>query len=197
MESDEEESEYQLDESSEEEELGEQLEIPSDEDSDGSMNHLQGYPDESEETSEKELKKSKAPKEVTFYTKLSAQTAQGGAYRRYFIHREHMISKAAKMRAEIIREHQLQGPSEELLRSIYMLTAHRCFEVENVPDQDLFRQSALFAMGVLVEEMAKHAANKEVDMESHEQDNSMAGDNHDKDTRNSRKRKTGSKTRRT
>lgn len=99
-----------------------------------------------------------------------------------------MISKASKIRAEIIREHQLQGPSEELLRSIYMLTAHRCYDVKDVPKQDLFRQSALFALGTLVEEMAKHAARKEANSESHKQDN-------DKDTRDSQKRKTRAKTR--
>lgn len=108
-----------------------------------------------------------------------------------------MISKGAKNRAEIIREHQLQGPSEELLRSIYMLTAHRCYEVKNIPDQNLFRQSALFALGVLVEEMAKHAARKEVDTECHKQDKSMAGDMNDEDNRDNRKRKTGAKKRRT
>jgi hypothetical protein len=94
---------------------------------------------------------------------------------------EHMISQASKARAEIIRDHQLQGPSEALLRSIHMLTSHRCYDVNNVPKQNLFRQSALFALGTLVEEMAKHAARKEAGAESNQQDESEA-DKNDNDT---------------
>jgi hypothetical protein len=69
-----------------------------------------------------------------------------------------MINKGVKELADRVEEQQVELPSIDLLNSIHMLGANRVYKQHEVVAHGLFRRSALFALGVLMEEWAKQTA---------------------------------------
>jgi hypothetical protein len=69
-----------------------------------------------------------------------------------------MVNKQTKELAERVAERQVELPSIDLLNGIHMVGANRLFKQHEGITHGLFRRSALFALGVLMEEWAKQTA---------------------------------------
>jgi len=69
-----------------------------------------------------------------------------------------MVNKGVKELAERVEEQQVELPSIDLLNSIHMVGANRLFKQHEGVTHGIFRRSALFAFGVLMEEWAKQTA---------------------------------------
>lgn len=68
-----------------------------------------------------------------------------------------MVNKGVKELAERVEEQQVELPSIDLLNGIHMVGANRLFRQHELT-RGIFRRSALFALGVLMEEWAKQTA---------------------------------------
>lgn len=69
-----------------------------------------------------------------------------------------MINKGVKELADRVEEQQVELPSIDLLNGIHMIGANRLFRQHEGFENGIFRRSALFALGVLMEEWAKQTA---------------------------------------
>jgi hypothetical protein len=87
-----------------------------------------------------------------------------------------MINGEVKELAERVDEQQVELPSIDLLNGIHMVGANRIHKQHEGITHGIFRRSALFALGVMMEEWAKQTAE---DLKWVEDiDNSVGGDEH-------------------
>ncbi|KAG2177514.1 hypothetical protein INT44_008025 [Umbelopsis vinacea] len=88
----------------------------------------------------------------------TSTTLHGYTYPQIYAKEGAMINKEVKELAERVEEQQVEIPSLDLLNGIHMVGANRLFKQHEGITGGLFRRSALFALGVLMEEWAKQTA---------------------------------------
>ncbi|CAO3673180.1 unnamed protein product [Umbelopsis ramanniana] len=92
--------------------------------------------------------------DIAHYT---CSTLHGYSYPYLYAKDGVMVNKGVKELAERVEEQQVELPSIDLLNGIHMVGANRLFRQHELT-RGIFRRSALFALGVLMEEWAKQTA---------------------------------------